>query len=607
MKSTRVPLVRVLSLLLASPAWAGPPGAPGSSGNAAPPPTRTAASNATLERSRKLIAEHWQQVLDDDPVYASFLGDRRANDRWPDPSLTAGAARLERTKAFLARAEAIPEAELPPLDRMNLILFRRELKGQIDDAPFQWDLLPVYQREGIQTTHEVADTVPLASVRDFEEWIGRLERLPAYVDGTIERMREGVRRKMVHPKIITDRVISQVKRLTQAEPTKSPYFAPLNRMGERIPSGERSRLAERARRAIEVGINPAFARFQTFLEKEYLPAGLDRVGCWQMPRGKEMYAHRARRFTTTSMTPDEIHRVGLAEVARIRGEMETIRSKVGFKGSLKEFFEHLRTDPKQSFENPDELIAAYRDLSKRIDPTLVKLFGKLPRMPYGVEPIPLATAPDTTTAYYREPAADGSRAGAFFVNLYQPRSRPKYEMEALALHEAVPGHHFQIALAMELGELPEFRRYGGYTAFIEGWALYAESLGPDLGFCVEPYSRFGQLTYEMWRAIRLVVDTGMHDRGWTRERAIDFFKENAAKSELDIINEIDRYIAWPGQALAYKIGELKIKELRARAEKDLGPRFDVRAFHDTLLADGALPLDLLEERMVEWIRQRRGP
>jgi prolyl oligopeptidase len=305
------------------------------------------------------------------------------------------------------------------------------------------------------------------------------------------------------------------------------------------------------------------------------------------------------------MTPDEIHNLGLEEVKQIRGEMQTIIDELGFAGSFAEFLQFLRTDPQFYYDNPDDLYEAYLATSKRIDPELVRLFGVLPRMPYGVKPIPDAVAPDTTTAYYSRPAADGSRAGIYWVNLYRPEVRPIYEIEVLSVHEAMPGHHLQLALQQELGDMPNFRRFQGFTAFVEGWGLYSERLGYDLGLYKDPYSQFGQLTYDMWRAVRLVVDTGIHYKGWTRQQAIDFFKDNAAKTEHDIVNEIDRYIAMPGQALAYKIGQLKMLNLRARAERELGDSFDIRAFHDELLGGGALPLDLLEQRMDAWIAAQR--
>ncbi|HKW76977.1 MAG TPA: DUF885 domain-containing protein, partial [Terriglobales bacterium] len=326
---------------------------------------------------------------------------------------------------------------------------------------------------------------------------------------------------------------------------------------------------------------------------------------WQMPNGAERYAYEIRHFTTTSVTAEEVHQIGLREVARIRGEMDKILQQTGFKGTREEFFNFLRTDPRFFYKTPDELFEAYKALAKTVDPNLVKVFRTLPREPYGVEAIPAVAAPDTTAAYYRPGAADGSRAGTYFVNLYKPETRPKWEMTALTLHESVPGHHLQIARAHELGDLPMFRRFGEYTAFIEGWGLYAESLGDDMGLYSDPYSKYGQLTYDMWRAVRLVVDTGIHAKHWTRDQAIKYFMDNAPKAQLDIVNEIDRYIAWPGQALAYKIGQLKIQELRNQAHHQLGPNFDLKAFHDVVLGSGPLPLDILERDVDQWIEEQK--
>ena len=559
---------------------------------------------AASEAPRQLHAlfqEEWEYTLREDPTFASFLGDRRYNDRWADASLAALERRQQHSRETLERLKSIDMAGLSEADRLNYRLFRKQYENDVEGYQFRWYLVPLNQRDGVQTADELADALRFATVKDYEDWLARLRALPVLVEQTTALMKEGMRAGMVHPRVIMERVPAQIEKQIVDDPAKSSFFKPFLRFPETIPPAERERLAAQAQAAIREQVVPAYRKFQRFFLEEYLPACLEKAGVWQLPRGKELYAFRTRLFTTTNLTPEEIHRLGLEEVKRIRGEMEAIIKQIGFQGSFEEFLQFLRTDPRFYYRDPQELLEAYRALSKQLDPTLVKLFKRLPRAPYGVEPIPEAVAPDTTTAYYRQPAADGARAGTYFVNLYRPEVRPKYEMEALSMHEAVPGHHLQIALAMELGELPEFRRYDGYTAFTEGWGLYAESLGGELGFYRDPYSKFGQLTYEMWRAIRLVVHTGMHSMGWSRQQAIDYFKANAAKTELDIVNEVDRYIAWPGQALAYKIGELKIKELRARAARELGERFDVREFHDVVLGSGALPLDVLEANVDAWI------
>ncbi len=342
---------------------------------------------------------------------------------------------------------------------------------------------------------------------------------------------------------------------------------------------------------------------KTYVERDYLPKCRDTVGIWDTPGGDAWYQKRIEWYTTTKLTADEIHQIGLQEVARIRGEMDKIIAQVGFQGSFPEFLQYLRTDPKFRYTDPQQLLQAYMVMAKRIDPLLPRYFGKLPRLTYGVRPIPEQSAPDTTTAYYQPGSQDGTRAGYYYVNLYKPEERPTYEIPVLTIHEAVPGHHLQISLGQELGDLPRFRRDFEATAFIEGWALYSESLGEEMGLYDDPYAKFGQLTYDMWRAVRLVVDTGMHAKHWTRQQAIDFFKANAAKTELDIVNEVDRYIAWPGQALAYKIGQMRIHALRREASATLGPKFDLRAFHDVVLGSGSVPLDVMEANVRRWMAE----
>jgi uncharacterized protein (DUF885 family) len=568
--------------------------------------SRAIALEASADPRRQLHAlfdREWDWTMDHSPVWASMMGDRRWNDRWTDVSPQAQADRIEHRRAVLKEIEAIDRAKLSPVDQLNYDLFRRQQIDEIEEYEMGWHLLSVLnQRGGIQTEDELVDSIRFETLKDYEDFVKRLEAFDEYAEQTTELMRESIKRGRVQPRVIMQRVPAQIDKQIVDDPTASKFYQPFRKFPASIGEGDRARLSKAAADAIAAHVVPAYRKLKTFFETEYLPACIDGVGVWQLPQGSELYAKRVKHHTTTDLTPEQIHEIGLSEVARIRAEMERVKSKVGFSGSLDEFFTFLRTDPRFFHPTGDELLEAYRAVSKRIDPRLVKVFKTIPRMPYGVEPIPMAVAPDTTTAYYQGPAADGSRAGTYYVNLYKPETRPKWEMMALSLHEAVPGHHFQISRAMELGEMPKFRRHGQFTAYVEGWGLYSEHLGEEMGlYDDDPYSKIGQLTYEMWRAVRLVVDTGIHQKRWTRDQAIQFFKENAPKSELDITNEIDRYIVWPGQALAYKIGELKIKELRARATKELGEKFDVKEFHDVVLDSGAVPLDVLERNVNAWI------
>jgi len=548
-----------------------------------------------------LFDEASEQGKRDNPTRTSMMGDKRYNGLWPDSSLGAIRARHQRSLGYLSRLDEIDTTELSEADQLNHELFRRRSAQSVAAYEYHPYLMPMSQRGGIQTADDLLEMLWFSGLQDYRDWNQRLVGLEKYIDQHIALLREGIRTGMVPPRIIMERIPNQIKMQIVSDPADSPFFRPFTRLPDRIDAETREELITTARHNIVTHVVPAYQRLYDFFTEVYLPACRESVGAWDLPNGSAYYEQRVREFTTTAMSTEEIHALGLSEVKRIRSEMQTIIDQLEFDGSFQEFLTFLRTDPQFYYDNPTDLLTAYRETSKRIDPEIVKLFGKLPRIPYGVRPVPDATAPDTTTAYYNGPAADGTRAGYYYVNLYRPETRPKYEIEVLTVHEAVPGHHLQISLAMELEGLPKFRRYLMFTAFTEGWGLYSESLGDELGLYKDPYSKFGQLTYEMWRAVRLVVDTGLHAKHWTREQAIEFFKDNAAKTEHDIVNEIDRYISWPGQALAYKIGELTIKRLRAEAEQTLGDEFDIRAFHDEVLGGGAIPLDILEARIAEWI------
>jgi prolyl oligopeptidase len=537
-------------------------------------------------------------------VWASRLGDRRWNDRWPEIGPEAVERRAAAERDFLRRLRLINSSALSEADRLNYDLFRRELESSVDGQQFNTHLMPISQRGGVQSLESTAESLRLANVQDYEDWLARMAGVETVIEETMALMEEGRETGYMPPAILMERIPDQVATQLVEDPSQSPFFAAFEALPDSIGAEDAERLQALATEIIETSIVPAYREFSNYFNDVYLPASRDSIGASSLPNGEAFYEYRTRVYTTTQMTPDEIHRLGLEEVRRIRDEMQLVIDELEFEGSFQEFLEFLRTDPQFYYDTPEKLFEGYLAISKRIDPELVKVFGKLPRMPYGLRPIPDNIAPDTTTAYYMRPAADGSRPGYYYVNLYRPEVRPKYEMEVLSIHEAVPGHHLQIALQMELEEMPEFRKYTGFTAFTEGWGLYSERLGYDMGFYQDPYSHFGALTYDMWRAVRLVVDTGMHYKGWTRQQAIDFFMDNAAKTEQDIINEIDRYISWPGQALAYKIGQLKMLELRERAEQALGDDFDIRAFHDALLGGGALPLEVLETRMNRWLTEQ---
>jgi uncharacterized protein (DUF885 family) len=557
-------------------------------------------------RLKQFFDAHWKYSMEEAPEAATYAGYPGLNDRWSDLSSSAIQRRKEDTHSWLQALESIDRAKLGPADQLNFDLFRKELLLDIEGEKFPSELMPLNQMNGVQ--QDIAQTLslmPLEREKDFHDVIARIRAAPKLIDQNIALLRLGLAQRVTPPRIVLRDVSQQIQNQIVEDLRRNPVYAPFTNFPSSISGNVRASLTNDAEIAIREQLLPAWRKLSDYFSKEYLPNTRESVAASDLPDGKAWYAFRVRRYTTTDMSPEQIHQIGLNEVTRIRGQMERVIREANFSGSFAEFCDFLRTDPQFFYKRADDLMTGYRDICKKVDPELAKLFGKLPRLPYGVLPVPSYAEKSQTTAYYQPGAASFGRAGYFFANTYQLNTRPKWEMEALTLHEAVPGHHLQIALAQEMEGAPEFRKHGETTAFVEGWGLYSESLGEEMGFYKDPYSKFGQLTYEMWRAIRLVVDTGMHALGWSREQAIDFFKKNSAKSEHDITVEIDRYIAWPGQALAYKIGELKIKELRRKAETQLGAKFNIREFHDQLLAEGAIPLDLLEQRMNAWLEAKR--
>jgi len=554
----------------------------------------------------KLFADEWERGLVESPENATANGDSRFNDRWTDYSLAAIEKRQSEDRAALAKLHAIDRKALTPADQLNYDTFEWEFERAVERQKFKEYLQPVNHQGGVQTADGLAELLPFATTKDYRDWLKRMDAIPALVDQTIVLMREGEKNGNTPPKVLMQRVPAQIAAQVVDDPAKSPFYRPFLKFNDSISAVDQAALRADAQKIIRERIVPAFRSFGTFVDGEYLPKARDTIAATALPDGKAYYDFLARYYTTTDLTAAQIHAIGLKEVARIRAEMEKVKDQTGFKGSMQEFFTYLRSDPRFFEKTPEALLERYRSVAKRIDPELVKVFKTIPRQPYGVRPIPDNVAPDTTTAYYQQGASDGSRPGYYYVNLYKPEVRPTWEMMPLTLHEAVPGHHFQFARALELPDAPMFRKTAYFVAYGEGWGLYAEQLGYPMGLYDDPYDHFGQLTYEMWRAVRLVVDTGMHSMGWSREKAIAYFKDNCAKTDQDIVNEVDRYLGTPGQALAYKIGQMKISQLRDKAKAELGPKYDLREYDDAVLETGSVPLDALERHIDAWIAAKKA-
>ncbi|WP_166219797.1 DUF885 family protein [Microbulbifer sp. SH-1] len=559
------------------------------------------------EKLHALQDLRYRWIMESYPERGTYEGYPGVEKKWTDQSTKGIERRKGQTRELLAASRHIDESRLLENEKLDYQLLYQDLLLQVRGYQFPDHLLPVNHMSGIQrSVPSVLSAMPKRNAADYENILARLEKLPGLIEQTQILMEKGLKQKLTPPQITLRDLPGQIRALIPADPQQSPLLKAFNEMPASIPAAQQTRLRQRAQNIYQKTLVPNWQRFAEYVEREYIPNASTETAFTRNDDGVRWYAHKVREETTTELSPEEIHRIGLAEVRRIRSEMEAIIEKTGFTGGFQEFNDFLRNDPRFYYQSKEELLKNYRDIAKRIDGELPALFGTLPRLPYGVKPIPAYSEKSQTTAYYQPGSMEAGRAGVFFANTYDLASRPTWEMEALTVHEAMPGHHLQIALAQEQKDIHPLRRTKMYTGFVEGWGLYSESLGYDLGLYKDPYNEFGALTYDMWRAVRLVVDTGMHQLGWSRDEAIAYFKENSPKPEHDIVVEVDRYLVWPGQALAYKIGQLKIKELRARAEKTLGNNFDIRRFHDALLGAGALPLNVLETRMNKWIESQRG-
>ncbi len=556
-------------------------------------------STSTLHQ---LFQDHWDAWMRFDPLMASYVGEQRYNDRLPTATDEAIYAWRDQLIAFYARLQSIDRQDLAPQDRLNYELFQHLVQNEITEIGFNTHRLPVSRTGGFHLLFpDGFQIMPFNTPQDYANYISRLEAFKTYTLENIELMRLGLRTGYLPTQCTLEDIDPQFTAHIVTDPKTSVFFQPFRHLPEHFKDADRKRLVDDAQKAILRSIVPSYQALREFVKNEYQPAARESIASTDLPDGAAFYSHRIYYYTSLHLTAQQVHQIGLDEVKRIRDEMDGVIKKTGWTGSMAGFLEFLRTDSRFYVSTPEALLEKTALVLKRMDGELPRLFKTLPRLPYGIRPVPDYAAPGETAAYCSPGLGDGTRAGMYYVNTYDLPSRPLYEIEALSLHEAVPGHHLQLALQAELADLPMFRRYTGYQSYVEGWALYSERLGLEAGFYTDPYSDFGRLSYEMWRACRLVVDTGMHALGWTRQQGIDHLVENTSSTLLNIVNEIDRYIAWPGQALAYKIGELKIRELRKRAEQRLGDRFDLREFHDVVLLQGAVPLSVLEKLVEDYI------
>lgn len=577
----------------------------------APGPAATEASAAESRKLNTLFEAYFEETLRLNPVLATSIGDPRYNDRFEvsiSPEWRARAEKLDRD--YLERVKAIDPKLLSGQDLLSYEIFKAGRELDIAGYRYPSHLIPLNQFYSTPNFFAQLGSggglQPFETVKDYDDFLKRLDGFVAWTDQAIVNMREGIAKGYTLPRVLGERVLPQLQAHVVAKPEDSLYFGPVRDMPADFSAADRERLTAAYRAAIETKVVPSYRRLHDFMRDEYLPKSRTSVGLDALPDGKAWYEYNVRDVTTTDYTPAQIHEIGLSEVARIRGEMKGVMEKVGFKGTLDEFFVFLNTDPQFVHPSREALVQGYVDIKNRVNPELPRLFETLPKADYEVRAVEPFREKSAAGGSYQAASEDGSRPGIFYANAYDLKARPKWAMEALSLHEGNPGHHFQITLQREQKDLPKFRRFGGYTAYSEGWGLYAESLGSELGLYVDPYQYFGMLEGELFRAIRLVVDTGLHSKGWTREQVLDYIEENSATSEARRVSETERYIAIPGQALAYKIGQLKLLELRSRAQRELGERFDLRKFHTVILADGPLPLDVLEAKVDRWIASQKG-